>query len=848
MKRLAPCVLRGLFFLALLLASLSPVSSLPAVSVPEGLQPMPPHPGILEKLHLEDSSLAQAMLMRAASTQRRQGIDQPALFPTPPAGIFNLLAVAVQFSDRPASVAVTVFDNLLFAAPGSGSVTDYYRQVSYAALTLVTVNAPSSTGWVTATRPYNGSSGYVNADGLAGTADDYGWGTYPLNLQGIVSDVIPLIDPVINFAHYDNDGDGFVDSVIFIHAGPGAEITLSASDVWSAAWNMSVAGGPGPLVTQDGVSVDNFTFDPEYILAPGDQTIGTYCHELGHTLFGLPDLYDPDGSSYGVGYWSLMGTGGWNGPLMFVPWIGWISNGASPAWPDAWSRMVMGFEHPLPTDGYMPGFIFPPVWTGPGFVVRLQSPQMGPKEYFLLENRQQMGFDSFLPGAGLLIWHVDEDKWNRWEYDRQECTLCPKCQCPVLHYLLALEQGDGLLGLEKKANAGDGGDPFPGTSGNTTFGFGTTPESGSYYASPCPSDSCVSVKSITVLPGPPPSHIRADLNVVCQAAGVCVNVLPASQIGWGQAGTAVTYRASVQNCGPLADTFALSANGPWATTIYDVGTGQPVTQTGSISPWGAWYAGITVTVPSSALPGASAAITLSAVSSNSAAVSTTALLTARVPYPVLLVDDDRGMGVQGAYVSALTKDHVPFDYWDTGVLGSPGLSALAAHRAVIWFTGSSPSGPLFDTLSPPEEIAMARYLDQGGQLFFCSQDYLWDIGRSAFSREYLRVATYTDDTGTGQVQGMAGDPVGGGMGTYPLLPYATWSDQINPISPASAAFVDQGGLTNGLTYDSGTWKVLFLAWPFENLVPPDAEAVMASAMEWFGVLQRVYLPLVLRAY
>jgi hypothetical protein len=60
--------------------------------------------------------------------------------------------------------------------------------------------------------------------------------------------------------------------------------------------------------------------------------------------------------------------------------------------------------------------------------------------------------------------------------------------------------------------------------------------------------------------------------------------------------------------------------------------------------------------------------------------------------------------------------------------------------------------------------------------------------------------------------------------------------------------VDQGGLTNGLTYDSGTWKVLFLAWPFENLAPPDAEAVMASAMEWFGVLHRVYLPLVLRAY
>ena len=839
MKRLVSRVSCGLFFLALLLACLPPASALPAAPVPEGLQPMPPHPGMLEKLRLEDRSLAQATLARAASTKRRQGIDQPALFPIPPAGTFNLLAVAVQFSDRPAFVAATYFDNLLFAAPGSGSVADYYRQVSYATLTLVTVNAPSSTGWVTATRLYNGSGGYVNADGLTGTADDYGWGTYPLNLQGIVSDVIPLIDPLVNFTHYDNDGDGFVDSVVFIHAGPGAEITLSPDDVWSSAWNMSVAGGPGPLMTQDGVSVDDFTFNSEYLVAPGDQTIGVYCHELGHSLFGLPDLSDLDGSSYGVGNWSLMGTGGWNGPL---------SNGASPAWPDAWSRTVMGFEHPLPTDGSMPGFIFPPVWTGPGFVVRLQTPHMGPKEFFLLENRQQVGFDSFLPGAGLLIWHVDEDKWNRWEYNRYECTSCPKCQCPVWYSLLALEQADGLLDLEKKVNAGDGGDPFPGASGNTTFGLGTAPESGSYYASPCPSDSCVSVKSITVLPGPSPSHIRADLYVVCQSAGACVNALPASQTGWGQAGTDVAYRASVQNCGALADTFTLSASGPWATTIYAIGTGQPVTQTGSVSPWGAWYAGITVTVPSSALPGAAAAITLSAVSSNSTAVSTTALLTTRVPYPVLLVDDDRGTGMQGAYVSALTKDHVPFDYWDAGVLGSPGLSALAAHKAVIWFTGSISNTPLFDTLSPPEEVALARYLDQGGQLFLCSQDYLWDAGRSAFSREYLRVATYTDDTGTGLVQGMAGDPVGRKLGTYPLLPYATWSDQINPISPASAAFVDQGGLTNGLTYDSGTWKMLFLAWPFENLVAPDAEAVMASAMEWFGVLHRVYLPVVLRAY
>jgi immune inhibitor A len=142
----------------------------------------------------------------------------------------------------------------------------------------------------------------------------------------LTEDVVYLADPYVDFSQYDNDNDGYVDALFVIHAGPGAEHTGDPNDIWSHQWNT----GYPPYV--DGVYVTTYSMEPEYWSSPGDMTIGVYCHELGH-VFGLPDLYDYGFDSQGVGRWSLMAVGSWNGPM-----------GSSPAHPDAWSRWVVAKE------------------------------------------------------------------------------------------------------------------------------------------------------------------------------------------------------------------------------------------------------------------------------------------------------------------------------------------------------------------------------------------------------------------------------------------------------------------------------------------------------------------------
>ena len=262
------------------------------------------------------------------------------------------------------------------------TVWDYYDDASYGQLDIVTVNLPSSVGWVVAPQTY---AYYVNDENGLNPA------SYPNNARKLVEDLVTLVDPTVDFSRYDNDDNGFVDVLMVIHAGPGAENTGSDSDIWSHQWSIT------PRLTNDGAYVSTYTMQPEYLSSPGDMTIGVFVHELGHA-FGLPDLYDTDYSSNGIGKWGIMAMGSWLGPGY---------NGGVPSHPCAWSRAQLGFINPTVVSSNTNSVAIEDVKTG-GEVYRLWNSGSLGNEYFLVENRQKTGYDAYLPASGLLIWHVDQ--------------------------------------------------------------------------------------------------------------------------------------------------------------------------------------------------------------------------------------------------------------------------------------------------------------------------------------------------------------------------------------------------------------------------------------------------------
>jgi immune inhibitor A len=322
-------------------------------------------------------------------------------------------------------------------------VHDYFDEISYAQIDLVTVNLPSALGWKRAPQTY---AYYVN--------NQYGYGPYPQNSQRLVENLVDAVDAQVNFSNYDNNGDGYVDVMLVIHAGTGAELTRNAADMWSHKWGIT------PKMTGDGVYVSSYTVQPEFWTTPGDMTIGVYCHELLHG-FDLPDLYDTDYSSNGVGNWCVMAGGSWNGTM-----------GNSPAHPCAWSLIQLGITSAVNVTSNVSNQSIPSV-EGGGSIFRLWTSGAASAQYFLVENRQKTGYDSYLPGSGLLIWHIDDGKANN---DSEWYPTLPG----ATHFLVALEQADGLFELEHANDHGDAADSWPGSLSRTSFSGASAPSSDAY--------------------------------------------------------------------------------------------------------------------------------------------------------------------------------------------------------------------------------------------------------------------------------------------------------------------------------------------------------------------------------
>ena len=191
-----------------------------------------------------------------------------------------------------------------------------------------------------------------------------------------------------DFSVYDWDGDGEVDQMVFIAAG------FTGNQVSGYIWpNTSYSDMKAPGDFYIGMN----SISCELWQDGSSCGIGTICHEFTHCL-GLPDIYPTLG---GAGFsvvdeWDLMDGGNYTAK-------GWCPPNYS-----ALERMLMGWSSPTElTEARNVAGMMSVNDGGETFIIRNPEHE---NEFYLLENRQQNGWDYAAPGKGLLIIHVDYDK------------------------------------------------------------------------------------------------------------------------------------------------------------------------------------------------------------------------------------------------------------------------------------------------------------------------------------------------------------------------------------------------------------------------------------------------------
>lgn len=384
-------------------------------------------------------SAVSSLVSRSSSNPQEEKLNN---FPT--TGEVHSLVILVQFADTKFSTVGSdahQFFNSMLNEPGftysngaNGSARDFYVNSSNGRFQpQFDVIGP-----VTLPKKYS----YYGAN--KGSSTDN-----PVALEEFVREACTLADPLVDFSQYDHNQDGFIDNIYFFYAGKGEADSGDGNAIWPhSAYYADIAKEAG--VTQkslklDGIEVGNYTCSNEIngtIITPQPAGIGTFVHEFGHVL-GLADHYD---IYYGMATFTP-------GSFDTMDRASYNNNGNTPAAFSAYERACLGWldltvlKNGVDTLNVLPDLND----SNKAYMVPVGG--TNDQEYFIMENRQQKGWDAFIPGHGMLLWHIDYDA-KAWEKNELNIT--------GTHQRVDIVEADNKLTDNTRS-----GDPFPGTSNVT---------------------------------------------------------------------------------------------------------------------------------------------------------------------------------------------------------------------------------------------------------------------------------------------------------------------------------------------------------------------------------------------